>query len=500
MNQSSNNKFLAYVRVSTKDQQEHGTSLTEQRGYIERYAESKGFVIEKFYIEAESASKAGRQKFAEMLKDLTEGGYKGIIFHKTDRSARNPTDQAVLYELMQKGFEFHFVLEGTSTAEPNGRYVMYLLWGMASGYTENLRAEINKGILGRLKMGRVPAQVPIGYNKAEECRAIIDPMRAPMVRQILREYASGRYSVQMITKRGQEIGLMNRNGRYLNKSSMHALLRQPFYYGLIRHRKGFFNGDHEPLIPKALFDRVQYFLTRKGFKRKYAHEYIFTGGMLKCPECKVSLKSMTAKGKFKYYYCRNKECSVKALSEKKISDQALEHLRSIEFNDMELDGFKKALRVFQEQTNDHKREQMRAVNLELNNIQARLDGLVNKLVEQTLDDETFGKMRKALLDKQLELRERRDALERTDTKKLAQLETFGKLLKSPSLAYQKADVINKRRLLVSMTENLELTPNGLAIKWKKAFEMVANRPKPKSSAPGRNRTCIASFGGRHPIR
>ena len=167
---------------------------------------------------------------------------------------------------------------------------------------------------------------------------------------------------------------------------------------------------------------------------------------------------------------------------------------------MELDGFKKALRVFQEQTNDHKREQMRAVNLELNNIQARLDGLVNKLVEQTLDDETFGKMRKALLDKQLELRERRDALERTDTKKLAQLETFGKLLKSPSLAYQKADVINKRRLLVSMTENLELTPNGLAIKWKKAFEMVANRPKPKSSAPGRNRTCIASFGGRHPIR
>src|SRR3990167_4277528 len=126
-------------------------------------------------------------------------------------------------------------------------------------------------------------------------------------------------------------------------------------------------------------------------------------------------------------------------------------------------------------------------------------GVAKTTLVKTLS-ETFGKMRKALLDKQLELRERRDALERTDTKKLAQLETFGKLLKSPSLAYQKADVINKRRLLVSMTENLELTPNGLAIKWKKAFEMVANRPKPKSSAPGRNRTCIASFGGRHPIR
>lgn len=497
MNQSSNRKYLAYVRVSS-EKQTSGTSLAEQRDCIERYAESNGLTVATFYEEVESASRAGRTKFDEIVANLRKGDYRGIIFHKVDRSARNPKDQALLYELMLEGYELCFAGENITTSQPLGRNMIYMLWGMASGYTENLKAEINKGILGRLKQGRIASAAPIGYLKAEECRSVPDPVKAPLVRQLFTDYASGAYSVQMLVKRAKEIGLVNIHGRPLSKNSIHATLRQTFYYGLITHKKGVFQGEHEPLITKAVFDKVQYFLEKNGFKRTYSHIYTF-GGLLKCPLCKTVLKSMTAKKKWKYYYCRNRTCSIKALSEKWMDDQSMSSLKEITLNDEELAAFKKALKIFHVQTKADIGEQKRAIKLESESIEVRLESLVIKLADEKIDDESYGKIRKRLLDRQLELRERRTALEATDSRKFAEMEQFGKLLKNPAFSYEIADSLKKRKLILSMVENLELRENELVFHWKKPFQMIANRPKPDSCAPGRNRTCIVSFGGIYPI-
>lgn len=490
MNQSSDKEYLAYIRVSS-DRQTLGTSLLEQRSHITRYAETNGLSIASFYEEVESASKAGRSKFDEMIRDLQSGLYEGVIFHKVDRSARNPKDQAILYDLMINGCTLRFVAEGISTAQPLGRNMIYMLWGMASGYSENLRAEINKGILGRLKQGRLSASVPIGYKKGEECKAIIDPKRAPLVKQLFDDYASGEYSVQMLVKRAKELGLTNRNNKYISKNSLHIILRQTFYYGLITHRKGVFPGEHTPLITKATFDKVQYYLAKKGFKRKYRHIYSF-GGLLKCPRCKTTLKSMTAKGKWKYYYCRTKDCPVKALAETQIHSRIKERLKEVELSDQELTAFRQAVKIHNAQTQTDASDQITAIMLELTGIESRLDSLVTKLADGTIDDESYSKARKRLLDKQIELRERRDSLERVEAQKFAEIEQLGKLLKSPALSYEMADPIKKRRLILAMVENLELVGNDLTFTWRKPFEMIANRPKPEFSALGRNRTYITS--------
>ncbi|KKS12755.1 MAG: hypothetical protein UU67_C0042G0001 [Candidatus Daviesbacteria bacterium GW2011_GWB1_41_5] len=484
MNQSSNNKFLAYVRVSSKDQS-RGTSLEEQKGYIERYATQKGYIVQKFYGEVESASKVGRGIFDEMIKELRSKGYRGILFHKTDRSARNPKDQALLYDLMINGFELHFVSEGISTDTPQGRNMMYILWGLASGYSENLRAEINKGILGRLKQGRMPTYVPVGYKKAGECRSVLDPIRAPLMRQILKDYSTGSYSVETLIERANKIGLTKHNGKPIHRTRMHELLRNTFYYGTITHKRGVFAGEHEPLISKAVFDRIQYFLMKKGFRRKYTHVYVLSG-MLKCFYCKRPMKCMTAKQKWRYYYCRNRECPIATIPEPKVNEEVYQQLRQIEFNDQEAEAFKKAVRVFRNITQEHKNEQIKGIELEINKIQARLDTMVEKLINLDIDEESYKKVRTALVDKQGELRQRRETLEKTDQKKFEQIEVLGKLLKSPSLAYEKANILNKRRLILSMVENFELKPNGLVITWKKPFDMIAKRPNSKTSGDAEN--------------
>ncbi len=481
-NQSSNNEFLAYVRVSSRDQS-RGTSIKEQKAHIQRYVHQKGFRVVKYYEEVESASKAGRGTFDTMMKDLRENKHQGIIFHKVDRSARNPKDQALLYELMQEGFELHFVAENLSTIDPMARNMMYMLWGMASGYSENLKAEINKGQLGRLKQGRNPAYIPLGYKRAEECRAVIDTDKAPLIKTLYEDYATGRYTMKTIGKRANKIGLTNRHGNKVDKNGIDRILSNTFYYGLITHKKGIFPGEHEPLISKSLYDRVQYIRELRGFKREVSHNYIFQG-MMKCPCCHQPLKLMTSKRIFIYYYCREKSCDFKTLREEYVSLLMLQELRKIEFKNEELEAFRKALNAFKKVAEKSREEQSRVIDLELKKLRSRLDDLLNKFVDEKIDDETYNRARKELLDREVILKERRRALEDGDNKKFDQIEKLGKLLKSPSVAYENADSIDKRRLLKVMVENLHFEGEKLVIKWKKPFDMIAKRPISETSGDG----------------
>lgn len=473
-------KYLAYVRVSSKDQA-RGTSLEEQKSYIRNYAQHKDISIIDFYGEVESASKTGREIFQDMINRLRKESLQGIIFHKVDRSARNPRDQALLYDLMNEDYILHFVSEGLSTDNPVGRNMMYIMWGMASGYSENLRAEINKGLLGRLKQGKIPGPAPIGYIKAEDCTSIHDPEKAVLVKRLFKDYSTGRYSVEAMVQRSKEIGLTNKGGRKLDKNSVHRILRETFYYGLISRKTGVFEGVHEPLISKELFDKVQYLLKAKGFKIEHHFKYSFQG-LLSCPSCEKPLKSMTAKGRWKYYLCRH--CKNGVIREDHIEDQWIKELNKIKFTNEDSKSFRLAIENYWKVEHTDKREEIKALELELSNIKTRLDALLQKYIDQKVDDDSYSQMRQVLLNRQIQIKEiiaNKDQVKNQIDKKLDEI---GKLLISPEIAYMQADPVNRRRLIKSMVANLSINQKLLTVNWKKEFQVVANRPRSNIGGDG----------------
>lgn len=70
------------------------------------------------------------------------------------------------------------------------------------------------------------------------------------------------------------------------------------------------------------------------------------------------------------------------------------------------------------------------------------------------------------------------------------MEELVQLLRNPAVAYEKADPVNKRRLVISMVANFSLRDKTLVVTWKNHFEMVANRPKLSNGGDGRNRTAV----------
>lgn len=85
-------KFAIYARKSTTAEDRQVLSIDSQIDEVRKTASSLDLHVVKVYQEAQSASKLGRPKFAEMMQDILDGKIDGILCWKLDRLARNPID------------------------------------------------------------------------------------------------------------------------------------------------------------------------------------------------------------------------------------------------------------------------------------------------------------------------------------------------------------------------------------------------------------------------
>ncbi len=157
--------------------------------------------------------------------------------------------------------------------------------------------------------------------------------------------------------------------------------------------------------------------------------------------------------------------------------QWIEYLKQIKFSDAEEASFKKAVEKYWKLQRNDKREELKALELELGQITNRLEALLQKYIEQKVDDSTYNQMRQVLLNRQIQVKEIVANKDKIIEITLKKIEEIGKLLKDPEIAYKKADTVNRRRLLLSMVANLSINQKLLTVNWKKEFQVVANRPK-----------------------
>jgi hypothetical protein len=86
-----------------------------------------------------------------------------------------------------------------------------------------------------------------------------------------------------------------------------AILRNPEYAGWVKNHDERFEGDHEPLIDRADWERAQAMLAQreqKGRGRPPKGRHLFRGGMLRC-ECGEAIVPRT-NGGYEMYYCNGR--------------------------------------------------------------------------------------------------------------------------------------------------------------------------------------------------
>jgi site-specific DNA recombinase len=317
---SPRGRFFGYIRVSTPRQGER-VSLLTQREEIAKFAAKKGFLVVGWFEEKETAAKRGRAVFGEVLRRLGKGEADGLIVHKVDRSARNLRDWADLGELIDQGVPVYFAGEGIDMSSRSSRLAADIQAVVAADYIRNLREEAKRGIQKRLEQGFLPCAAPVGYLDRGAAKAkAIDPERGPLITLAFTWYASGEYTYRRLAQVLYDLGLRNRAGSRVTLNGLSTLLRNPFYMGYVylRTKDKLYPGQHEALVTKEIFFKVQERLKSRVWPRPLKHHHKYSK-MFKCASCGRSLVASERKGHV-YYRCATMTCPTTSVREDMIDE------------------------------------------------------------------------------------------------------------------------------------------------------------------------------------
>ena len=310
------NKSRAVIlaRVSSKAQEDEGYSLDSQVKLLSGYCATKGFVVERVFKIAETASKEQSRKiFKELMKYMTKNGIYHLAVEKTDRLTRNMRDAVAIDDWLSKDESrlLHLVKENIQLHKESKSDVKFM-WNIhlavAKKYTDNLREEAMKGWAEKLAQGWLPAPPPVGYMTiTEHGKRIHVPNPATMnsVRAMFDLYLQPGQTVETITKKMREIGLTTRLGKPLVQSHVHKVLRNPFYIGINQFNGQEYPGAQTPILRKEVWEAVQEKLHGKRPILQQKHN-VALSGVAQCATCGKQITWQKQKGRY-YGACQRRD-------------------------------------------------------------------------------------------------------------------------------------------------------------------------------------------------
>ena len=254
---------VIYARVSSKEQEKEGFSIPAQLKLLKEYAAANCFAVAQEYVDVETAKQTGRAAFGEMFAYLkAHPSVRVMLVEKTDRLYRNLKDWVTVDEL---DVEMHFPKEGvvlSRESRSSEKFMHGIKVLMAKNYIDNLSEEARKGMQEKAEHGIWPTKTPLGYRNiiGPDGKKIIavDTAVAPVVAKLFDWYASGGISLKEAAKKAQAAGLVYaKSGAKVPVSTVHMILRNRPYTGQFEWDGKLFQGTHEPLVPIALWERVQ---------------------------------------------------------------------------------------------------------------------------------------------------------------------------------------------------------------------------------------------------
>ncbi len=300
-------KYVLYARKSTESDEQQALSIDSQVKEMTAIAERLKLNVVAVKRESHSAKASGqRPVFKELLEEINKGIYNGILTWAPDRLSRNAGDLGTVVDLMDQRKLIHIQTYGqTFSNSPNEKFLLMILCSQAKLENDNKSINVKRGLRARVEMGLWPCKPPTGYTKFkrmdQKCEAIIDPIRAPIIKQIFEKVGYQNWSGRKVFHwLKHDIDFKTENNIHLSLGNLYKILENHFYYGRFEFPKesgNWYNGAHEPIISKELFDLVQNQIKSQIMKpRSKQKEFAFTRIMT----CGLCGSGITADEKFKH--------------------------------------------------------------------------------------------------------------------------------------------------------------------------------------------------------
>jgi hypothetical protein len=209
-----------------------------------------------------------------------------------------------------------------------------ILCSQAKLENDNRGINVKRGLRARCELGLWPTNAATGYikerrlDRKNEC--LIDKDRAPVIKQMFEKVAYEKWSGRKLYHWLKfDLNFRTQAGKkHLSLGNIYKILDNTFYYGEFEYPKGagiWYQGKHEPIITKELYDEVQTQLKGNELKTRNDKEFAFTK-LMTCGLCGSGISAdekykKLKNGKFNthiYYGCtkaKDKTCKCGYINE-----------------------------------------------------------------------------------------------------------------------------------------------------------------------------------------
>ncbi len=262
-----------YTRKSSEEGLEQDfNSLHAQREACEAFIKSQASegwkLIKTEYNDGGlSGGTMERPALQRLLADIGEGLIDVVVVYKVDRLTRSLADFAKMVELFDAhGVSFVAVTQQFNTTTSMGRLTLNVLLSFAQFEREVTGERIRDKIAASKRKGMwMGGVLPLGYDVRER-RLVINPAEAGTVRHIYERYLK-LGCVRQLSKELDKRRIVSKirvsrkgiksGGCRFSRGALYELLANPIYIGEIRHKEERHPGQHEAILPREVWERVQ---------------------------------------------------------------------------------------------------------------------------------------------------------------------------------------------------------------------------------------------------
>ena len=277
-------------------------------------------------------------------------------------------------------------------------------------------------------------------------------------------YASGLHGIIQLAEIMQHKGLRNSKGGVVCRKRVSEVLKNPFYFGVIKiFRTGeTFSGVHEPLITKELFPKVRDVMNGKSHHTLVKQDFLYRR-CIQCGGCGKSLVAEKQKGHV-YYRCKAEDCPTKTIREEFVDGAIGEFLGSLKLSEEDTKELRSLFTHDLEAISAVNERKKRDWQLQLSQVEKRIERLTDKFVDDLIDQTAYTKTRSKWLFKQSELREKLAEIESDNQLTESQFMDFLNWTNSLQGYYVAQSAEQKRVLLKTLSPNLSYSAGKLTIK------------------------------------
>lgn len=480
--------FGDYARKSDEAKERQEFSIPEQKAENEKYRIRENLNVTLHFEDERSAFKPHkRDQFDEMLRLLRTGVINAILTWKENRLCRNPEEGGILIQMLQDGIikEIRCVATNSVYTPDSDHLVLQIHFGMANQFSRNLSKDVRRGLEYKCKRGEYPRPAPTGYQGYGEVRKRNirpHPFEAPILKAIFGLASTGNFSLGYFSDYAEKKGLKTKTGKKLSKSHIHVILKSPTYYGYFYQNSELYKGNYEPLVSKQLWDKVQKALTNRSKPKLTSWESKWNG-LAYCGVCGCAV-TVTNKTKhykrtdrtvtYSYAHCthRRDNCTQPPIPISELQGQIVEAVSQIT---IDVQAWNLGVKLLKEK---HKHEtglnlnQLKHYESEYHLCQERLNKLVDMRADGELTREEFMNQKKNILD---DIAKVESHINETKISSRSWLELTEEYLNN---AFHARDIIlegtaeEKRRLILSVGENLILQDKKLTFSFKKPYDIL----------------------------